>query len=48
MADDQIHQPYELGNEKNESENSEAEEGVRADFAADVFIEKAHVRAKPF
>jgi hypothetical protein len=42
MADDQIHQPDELRNEENESKDSEAEDGVRADFATDIFIEQAH------
>ena len=42
MADHQIHQADELRHEENESKDSEAQDGVRADFATDVFIEEAH------
>jgi hypothetical protein len=48
MADDQIHQPYELRYEKNECEYGEAKDGVRRNFAGDVSIEQAHVRAQSF
>ena len=46
MADHQIHQAHQLRDEEYESEDSETEDGVRADFAADIFIEKAHMRAR--
>jgi hypothetical protein len=48
MADNQIHQADQLGNEENESENREPKRSVRADFASDVFIEQAHVCARRF
>jgi hypothetical protein len=48
MADDEVHQPYELRYEKNECEDGEAEDGVRGNFASDVSIEQAHVRAPSF
>jgi hypothetical protein len=37
-----------LWNEKNESEDGEAKDGVRRNFASDVSIEQAHVRAPSF
>jgi hypothetical protein len=48
MADDEVHQAYELWNEKNECEYGEAKDGVRRNFASDVSIEQAHVRAPSF
>jgi hypothetical protein len=37
-----------LWNEKNEREYGEAKDGVRRNFASDVSIEQAHVRAPSF
>jgi hypothetical protein len=48
MADDQIHQANELWHEENESKYSEAKDGVRRDFASNVSIEQAHIRAPSF
>jgi hypothetical protein len=42
MAYHEIHQSNELRDEEYESEDSEAQDGVRADFATDIFIEQAH------
>jgi hypothetical protein len=42
MADEDLHEANELGNEEDESENEEAEEGVASDFSGDVAVEDAH------
>ena len=42
MADEELHEADELGNEEHEGENKEAEEGVADDFANNVTIEDAH------
>ena len=44
VADENLHELDEFGNEKNESENEEPEEGVADNFAGDITVEKAHVR----
>ena len=42
MADENLHELDEFGNEENEGEDEESEEGVADDFAGDVAIEKTH------
>ena len=48
MAYDKIHQFHQLRDEENKSEDSEAQRGVRCDFAANISIEQAHVRNPGF
>jgi hypothetical protein len=48
MADNQVHQPYELWYKKNECEDSEAKDGVGGNFPGNVSIEQAHNCALPF
>jgi hypothetical protein len=48
MANDQVHQTHQLRHEENESEDSEAKDRMRGYFAADIFIEQAHICARPF
>ena len=48
VADDQVHQPHQLRDEKYERKNGEAQQGVGEDFAKDVSVEDAHGRARPF
>ena len=43
MADEDLHEADKLGDEKDESENEEAEESVADYFAGDIAIEDAHV-----
>ena len=42
MADEDLHEMDEFGDEEDEGENEEAEEGVASNFAGDVAVEDAH------
>lgn len=42
MANEDLHELDELGNEENECEDEKSEEGMTGDFAGDVTIKKAH------
>ncbi len=42
VADEELHETDELGNEKNEGEDEEAKESVADDFTNNVAIEDAH------
>ena len=48
MTYDKVHQANELRDEEYESEDSQAQDGVGRYFAADVSVEQAHFRARPF
>jgi hypothetical protein len=42
VADENLHELDEFGDEEDEGENEEAEEGVTDNFAGDIAIEKTH------
>ena len=42
MADENLHEFDELGDEENEGEDDESEESVANDFAGDIAVEKTH------
>jgi hypothetical protein len=42
MADEELHEANELGNEENEGKDEEAEEGVASYFASNIAVENAH------
>jgi hypothetical protein len=44
MADENLHELDELGDEEHEGENDQAEECVTNYFAGDIAVEKAHGR----
>jgi len=48
VADHEVHQANKLGNKENKSENGQSQDGMGDDFAADIFIEQAHLCARPF
>ena len=42
MADEQLHEANELGDEEDESEDDKSEEGVAENFADNVTVQYAH------
>ena len=42
MADEQLHEADELGNEENEGEDNESECGVTKNFTDDIAVQYAH------
>ncbi len=48
MANDQIHQAHQLRHEKDKRKNSQSQQRVGEDLAADVPVDEAHREQPPF
>ena len=42
MADQELHEPYQLRHEQHEREDNQSEEGMTENFADDITVKNAH------